>query len=113
MAIEIQNEIDIVIKQANLVRKYINQQMNYQQVAHEFMQLAEKSQLKQNFTHLAKWIESGYKKDPEQLHQEILDFDGLMKAIHEQAGDVDTLKYQQAQQYWNEAQNDLESTSYL
>ena len=113
MAIEIQKEIDIVISQANLGRRYITQQVNYQQVAHEFMQLANKSDLKQNYTHLAKWIEAGFKKDPEQLHQEILHFDGLMKAIDNQEKDVDTLKYQQAQQYWNEAQNNLESTSYL
>lgn len=113
MAIEIQKEIDLVVKQANLFRKYINQQMTYQQVAHEFMQLVDKSDLKQNITMIQKWVEDSYNRDPEQVIQDILDFDGLMKAIHNQEGDVDNLKYQQAQQYWNEAQNNLESTSYL
>ena len=113
MAIQIQKEIDLIILQANLFRKYINKQMTYQQVAHEFMELANKSDLKQNMTMLKKWIERGYNRDPETVYQEILDFDGLMTAINNQENDVDTLKYQQAQQYWNEAQNNLESTSYL
>ena len=111
--VSIQKEIDIIIKQANLVRRYINKQMMYEQVVHEFLQLADTSNLKQNFVHLEKYIVDGYNKDQETLYQEILDFNGLMEAINNQEKDVDTLKFQQAQQYWNEAQNNLESTSYM
>ncbi len=111
--VAIQKEIDLVISQANLVRKYKNQQMTWEQVAHEFLQLANKSDLKQNFTMLKKYIVDSYNRDPEDVIQEILDFNGLMKAINDQENDVDNLKFQQAQQYWNEAQNNLESTSYL
>ena len=113
MGVQIQHEIDLVVKQANLVRRYINKGMTYEQVVHEFLQLANTSDLKQNFVVLEKYIKDGYHKDPEQLHQEILDFNGLMEAINNQEKDVDTLKFQQAQQYWNEAQNNLESTSYM
>jgi hypothetical protein len=111
--VSIQKEIDIVIKQANLIRRYINQGMTWEQVVHEFLQLANKSNIKQNFTMLEKYMVNAYNRDPEQIQQEILDFNGLMKAINDQEGDVDNLKFQQAQQYWNEAQNNLESTSYL
>ena len=37
----------------------------------------------------------------------ILNFNVLMDAVNNQTKDVDTDKYNQAQQYWNEAQQHL------
>ena len=60
MGVQIQHEIDLVVKQANLVRRYINKGMTYEQVVHEFLQLANTSDLKQNFVVLEKYIKDGW-----------------------------------------------------
>ena len=39
--------------------------------------------------------------------EQILNFNGLMDGIQNQTRDIDSEKFQQAQQYWNEAQQNL------
>lgn len=103
----IHEEIDLVIKQANRYIDYINKKGTYAEFAHDFLRIADKSKIKQNFTFLKQWLNENVQTQPEDMLQLILNFEGLIKAIAAQADNVDNEMYRQAQQYWNEAQQNL------
>jgi hypothetical protein len=44
--------------------------------------------------------------------EELLNIEGLLKAINDQVGDVDQEKYNQAKQYFEEQRNNLKAESY-
>ena len=43
---------------------------------------------------------------------ELLNIEGLLKAINDQVGDIDNKKYHEAKQYFQEQQNNLRAESY-
>ena len=72
-------EIDIVIKQANRFIAYKNKTNTWNHFCHEYLELANKSQLKQNFTYMEKWLASQQNQDANEFLNNILDFDGINK----------------------------------
>tara|TARA_R110002167_G_scaffold63173_1_gene178227 strand:- start:1739 stop:2092 length:354 start_codon:yes stop_codon:yes gene_type:complete len=115
MAIQIKDEIDLVIQQANSFIDYKNKNKHYDQFVHEFLTFADRSQLKQDFKHLQSWLMSVQNANPDDFLEEILNFEGLMKVINEQTkdhGGVDRKAYDWATTYFQEAQNDLRPQSY-
>ena len=115
MAISIKDEIDLVIKQANSFIDYKNKNKNYERFVKEYLTLADKSGLKQDFKYLQNWLLSVSNMDPDDFLEMILDFDGLLKVISDQtkdAGGVTRDQYNWAQQYWMEKQNDLRPQTY-
>ena len=105
--VQIHEEIDLVIKQANRFIDYINKNGTYGEFAHDFLRLANKSQIKQNFTYLQQWLNSNSQTNVDDMLQMILNFDGLIDAIQKQTNDVNAEKYNQAKRYWDEAQQNL------
>lgn len=105
--VQIHEEIDLVIKQANRYITYLNKQGTYNEFAHDFLRLANNSKIKQNFAYTETWLKNNVNTNPDQMLEEILNFDGLINGIQAQTKDIDNEKYQQAQQYWNEAQQNL------
>ena len=110
--INIGREIDIVIKQANRFIAYKNKSSTYDHFMHEYLELANKSELKQNFNFMKKWLMEQQNQDANDFLTNILDFDGLISVIAEQDHSVDNAKYNWAQSYWNEAQEKLNTTVY-
>jgi len=115
MAIQIKDEIDIVIKQANSFIDYKNKNKPYNQFVHEYLTFANRSGLKQDFKYLQTWLLSVQNANPDDFLEEILNFEGLLNEINNQtkdAGGVDKKAYDWAQQYWMEVQNDLRPQTY-
>jgi hypothetical protein len=110
--INIGREIDLVIKQANRFIAYKNKSSTWNHFVHEYLELANKSELKQNFTYIKKWLSEQRNQDSNEFLQTILDFDGLISAIAEQDHSVTNAKYNWAQTYWNEAKENLNATVY-
>ncbi len=110
--INIGREIDLVIKQANRFIAYKNKSNTYEHFCHEYLELANKSQLKQNFTYIKKWLMEQQNVDPNDFLSQILDFDNLIGVIAEQDQSITNAKYNSAQTYWNEAQQNLDATVY-
>tara|TARA_Y100001973_G_C5196518_1_gene334629 strand:+ start:1380 stop:1730 length:351 start_codon:yes stop_codon:yes gene_type:complete len=103
----IHEEINLVIKQANRYIDYINKKGTYGEFAHDFLRIANKSKIKQNFTYLQQWLNNNVQTQPEDMLQMILNFEGLIKAIADQTDNLDNEMYNNAKQYWNEAQQNL------
>ena len=61
--IQIHEEIDIIIKQANRYITYLNQSGTYGEFAHDFLRFANKSKLNQNFRFIEQWLESNVATD--------------------------------------------------
>jgi len=105
--VQIHEEIDLIIKQANRYITYRNKKGSYNEFAHDFLRFANESKIKQNFSFLEDFLKRNINTDPDDMLGMILNFNGLMDAVNNQTKDVDTDKYNQAQQYWNEAQQHL------
>jgi|TARA_B100000780_G_scaffold230225_1_gene169935 hypothetical protein len=105
--VQIHEEIDLVIKQANRYITYQNQKGTYNEFAHDYLRFANNSKIKQNFAFIEDWLRKNTQTDADDMLGQILNFNGLMDAIQNQTKDIDTEKFNQAQQYWNEAQNNL------
>lgn len=103
----IHEEIDIIIKQANRYIEYQNKKGTYNEFAHDFLRFANQSKIKQDFRYLETWLKHNINTDPDTMLEQILNFNGLMDGIQNQTRDIDSEKFQQAQQYWNEAQQNL------
>jgi hypothetical protein len=115
MAVQLKDEIDIIIKQANSFIDYKNKNKPYEQFVHEFLTFADRSNLKQDFKHLKAWLMSIQNANPDEFLEEILNFEGLMKVINDQTkdhGGINREQYDWAQKYFQEAQNDLRPQSY-
>tara|TARA_B100000780_G_C21084639_1_gene436922 strand:+ start:417 stop:773 length:357 start_codon:yes stop_codon:yes gene_type:complete len=105
--VQIHEEIDLVIKQANRYIEYQNKKGTFNEFAHDFLRMANESRIKQNFDYLKSWLQSNVNTDAEEMLQTILDFNALIEAVNNQTKDVDAEKFNQAQTYWNEAQERL------
>tara|TARA_Y100000004_G_scaffold136869_1_gene155044 strand:- start:841 stop:1191 length:351 start_codon:yes stop_codon:yes gene_type:complete len=107
--VNVQFEIDLVIKQANRYIDYINKNGTYAEFAHDFLRLADKSQIKQNFNYLKQYLAANSETQPEEFLQMILDFDGIIAATQNQEGEayITNENYNSLKQYWNEAQQNL------
>jgi|TARA_B100000780_G_scaffold276569_1_gene245405 hypothetical protein len=105
--VQIHEEIDLVIKQANRYITYQNKKGTYNEFATDFLKILNESKVKQNFRYMETWLKNNVNTEADEMLQQILNFDGMMDGIQNQTKDIDSLKYQQAQQYWNEAQNNL------
>tara|TARA_Y100000361_G_C10966598_1_gene241649 strand:- start:194 stop:553 length:360 start_codon:yes stop_codon:yes gene_type:complete len=105
--VQIHEEIDLVIKQANRYIEYSNKKGSYNEFAHDFLRFANQSKIKQNFAYTEQWLSDNVNTHPDQMLEQILNFDGLIQGIQQQTNDIDAEKYNQAQQYWNEAQQNL------
>ena len=115
--VQIHEEIDLVIKQANRYIEYKNKKGTYNDFAHDFLRFSNESKIKSNITYLKSWLESNVNTEAEEMLQSILDFNALIGAINQQTKDIDAEKFNQAQTYWNEAQErlvdrDMYSTGY-
>jgi|TARA_R110000744_G_scaffold156166_2_gene271736 hypothetical protein len=105
--VKIHEEIDLIVKQANRYITYRNKKGSYNEFAHDFLRFANESKIKQNFNFLEDFLKKNINTDPDDMLGMILDFNGLMEAVNNQTKDVDNDKFNQAQQYWNEAQQNL------
>jgi hypothetical protein len=105
--VKIHEEIDLIIKQANRYITYRNKKGSYNEFAHDFLRFANESKINQNFNFLEDFLKRNINTDPDDMLGMILDFNGLMEAVNNQTKDVDNDKFNQAQQYWNEAQQNL------
>ena len=115
--VQIHEEIDLVIKQANRYIQYQNKRGTFNEFAHDFLRMTNESKINQNVDYLKKWFMSNQNTEPEEFLQTLLDFNALIEAINNQTKDIDNEKFQQAQTYWNEAQErlidrDMYSTGY-
>lgn len=107
--INIQKELNIVIKQANHYIDYINGECTYSEFGDRFLILANNSDLKQNFEVLKNWLWSKKKMDSEDFLQLLLDFEGIMKAINNQGLEITNEIYRNCKEYWDDAQNHLKA----
>lgn len=105
--IQIHEEIDLVIKQANRFIQYANKKGSYNEFAHDFLRFANQSKIKQDFSYLESWLKDNINTNPDDMLEMILNFDGIMQGVQQQASNVDNEMYNQAQRYWNEAQQNL------
>ena len=105
--VKIHKEIDLIVKQENRYITYRNKKGSYNEFAHDFLRFANESKIKQNFNFLEDFLKKNINTDPDDMLGMILDFNGLMEAVNNQTKDVDNDKFNQAQQYWNEAQQNL------
>jgi hypothetical protein len=110
--INIGREIDLVIKQANRFIAYKNKSSTWEHYCHEYLEIANKSQLKQNFNYMERWLKAQRNQDANEFLNNILDFDSLISVIAEQDHSVTNAKYSWAQTYWNDAKEKLDSTVY-
>ena len=107
--INIQKELDIVLKQANAYIDYINTECTYYEFGDKFLRLANNSNLKQDFSMLQKWLIDKRKMDNDEFLQLILDFEGIMKAIPDQGVTINREIYNNCKEYWDQLQNNLKS----
>lgn len=105
--ISIKKEIDIVIRQANAFIDYLNSECSYSEFGDKYLRFANESDMKQDMDSLKSYLWSKQKTIDVDFLQTILDFDALLKAIHEHGTEVTGDMYRNWYQYWNETQNDL------
>ena len=110
--ISIQKEIDLMIDTANELVKYKNRRQSYEQFVDNAVAIARNSQLNTNLQWYNDTLMSWKDDHPDTIKENILDFDGLMQAIQNSAGDVDQEKYQQAKNYYQTKLNDIQFEDY-
>jgi len=110
--IQIHEEIDLMVQTVAEFIKYKNRELTYEQFVDNAVLIAKKSQLKQNLQWYNDTLMSWKDDHPDTIKENILDFDGLMQAIQNSAGDVDQEKYQQAKNYYQTKLNDIQFEDY-
>ena len=111
--LSIQREIDLMIVTANHYIDYTNKKIHYGQFIELAMREFQKSQVNQNLSYIQSWLSKNESNtDMSGFKEELLNIEGLLKAINDQVGDVDQEKYNQAKQYFEEQRNNLKAESY-
>ena len=111
--LSIQREIDLMIATANHYIDYTNKKIHYGQFVELAMREFQKSQVNQNLKYVQGWLQSNESNtDMSGFKDELLNIEGLLKAINDQVGDIDNKKYHEAKQYFQEQQNNLRAESY-